>query len=219
MKALDDFATMLRERFSATIKPLKIKLFGVNNETIDFLMDSFYKLSPEQRAAVVFGGSVGAVFVTLAILGFYFASVASLEGDLNRSFNVLHELRSLKAQYASEHESYDRLVGSITRKTGSLRAKPFFEEKAQSLGIEMQGLNDKSEPLPLENPLSQKMSYVKVEVRLPKISIPRLLSLLTEVEKSGNYLSVEDLTIRNRLGTKLYFDAEVEFRGYKSEGM
>ncbi len=219
MKALEDISIQVKERFASLVKPLKQKVFGNNNETIDFLMDSFYKLSPEHRAGVVFGGGVAAVFLTIGILWFYFSRVAALEGELNRSFNMLHELRSLKTQYASEQERYDRLVNNITRKTSALRTKPFFEEKAQSLGIEMQGLNDKPEPLPVENPLSQKMNYVKVEVRLPKISIPRLLSLLTEVEKSGNYLSVEDLTIRNRLGTKLYFDADVEFRGYKAEGM
>lgn len=219
MKALEEFSTQIRERVSSLFLPMKRKLFGTNNETIDFLMDSFYKLSSEQRAATVFGGGVAAVFLTLGIFWFYFSRIAALEGELNRSFNMLHELRSLKAQYAAEQGRYDRLIGNIARKTNTLRTKPFFEEKAQALGIEMQGLNDKPEPLPIENPLSQKMSYVKVEVRLPKISIPRLLSLLSDVEKSGNYLSVEDLTIRNRLGTKLYFDADVEFRGYKSEGM
>ena len=55
-------------------------------------------------------------------------------------------------------------------------------------------------------------------MRLPNISIPRLLGFLVEVEKSNKYLRVQDLQIRGRYGTKLYFDSQVKVRGYDVNG-
>jgi len=52
---------------------------------------------------------------------------------------------------------------------------------------------------------------------MPNISIPRLLSFLVEVEKSNKYLRVQDLQIRARYGTKLYFDSQAKVRGYDSD--
>ena len=69
-------------------------------------------------------------------------------------------------------------------------------------------------PLPVDNPLSEKAQEVKVEMRMPNISIPRLMSFLVEVEKSNKYLKVQDLQIRGRYGTKLYFDGQAKVRGY-----
>jgi len=89
---LSGFSAQINRMFS----PLKRRLFGANNETLDFIMDSFYKLSAEQRLGAIIGGSVFAVMLIGGIFIFYFSQVGSLENELNHSFNALHELRTKK---------------------------------------------------------------------------------------------------------------------------
>jgi hypothetical protein len=204
---------------SDVAKQVSKKIFGNNNETLDFLMDSFYKLSPEQRAGTIVASFLALVLISFGILWFYFSSVSALERELNQSFNALHELRSLKASFESEQGRFNRLLQSVGRKTSAIRMKPFFEEKGQALGVEIQSLTDSVKPLPPDNPLTDKMKYTKVTMTLPKISIPRLLSFVTEVEKSNNFITVEDMVIRGRYGTRLFFDVDVEFRSYSVEGL
>jgi len=84
--------------------------------------------------------------------------------------------------------------------------------------VELQRLNDQTTAMLPDNPLSEKMKYVKVEVQLPKISIPRLLEYVSKIERSGSFMTTENLTVRGRYGTKLFFDAQATFRGYRVEG-
>ena len=70
---------------------VKRKLFGANNETLDLIMDSFYRLSAEQRAAAIFGGGIFSVLLVTGVFVFYFASVQALEDELNESFNAIYE--------------------------------------------------------------------------------------------------------------------------------
>jgi hypothetical protein len=92
--------------------------------------------------------------------------------------------------------------------------KPFFEKIANDLGVTIEGISDQKVPLAAENPLSDKLQEIRVEMRLPNISIPRLLNFVVEIEKSGKYLKVQDLQIRARYGTKLFFDGQIKVRGY-----
>jgi len=92
--------------------------------------------------------------------------------------------------------------------------KPFFEKIANEQGVALEGLTDQKGALPADNALSEKMQEVRVDMRLPNISIPRLMTFLVEVEKSNKYLRLQDLQVRGRYGTKLYFDAQAKVRGY-----
>lgn len=217
MAVLDQISLTISSQIKQILDPIKRRLFGANNETLDFVMDSFYKLSPEQRLGAIVGGSVLAVFFVFGVLFFYFSQVRALEDELNTSFNALHELRRLKKEYSREEARFNQLLTMVRGRT-TKPWKPFFEEKAQEAGVELQRLNDQTTEILADNPLSTKMKYVKVDVQLPKVSIPRLLQYVTAIERSGNYMTVEDLTIRGRYGTKLFFDAQAKFRGYRVEG-
>jgi hypothetical protein len=196
------------------LNTLRARLFGANNEKLDFFMDSFYKLTPQQRNGVLAGivGSIG--FFVLLVVWFYFMQVAALKRDLSNSFAALHELQSLRTAYETENKNFEKLTETIEKKTRSMQLKPFFEEIGKSLGVTIEGLNDAKSPLSADNALSEKMQEVRVDMRLPNISIPRLMSFLVEIEKSNKYLRVYDLTIRGRYGTKLYFDGQAKVRGY-----
>ena len=65
------------------------------------------------------------------------------------------------------------------------------------------------------DPLFEKIKEVNIEVRTPKISIPRLLSFLSEVENSGKFIRVKDLKITGMYGNKLFFDTTIGFKAYQ----
>jgi hypothetical protein len=218
MSALATFSDRFKGQFSGQLNVIRRRLFGANNEKLDFFMDSFYKLSPNQRSGVL-AGVVGVIgLFVLGAVGLYFTQVNRLKNELSGSFAALHELQSLRASYEQENKNYEKLVNTIDAKTKTVSLKPFFEKVANDLGVTLEGLNDSKGPLPSDNPLADKVQEVKVEMRMPNISIPRLMSFLVEVEKSNKYLRVQDLQIRGRYGTKLYFDAQAKVRGYDAGG-
>lgn len=218
MSIVAAFSDKVRGRMQGVLSVTRRRLFGANNEKLDFLMDSFYKLNPNQRTGVL----AGVVFIigvfVLAAFGLYFSQVNHLKNDLSNSFAALHELQALKAAYDIENKNFEKLVDVITRKTKQTSLKPFFEKIGNDLGVTIEGLNDQKAPLPGDNPLADKMQEVRVDMRLPNISIPRMLSFIVEIEKSNKYLRVQDLQIRGRYGTKLFFDSQIKVRGYDVTG-
>jgi len=214
MSALGNAIDQIKGQLNSLVLGVKRQLFGANNERLDFFMDSFYKLSPQQRMAVVTGvGAVVGLFVFLALM-LYFAQVAKLRDDLNEGFAAMHEIRRLRLAYEVENKNYEKLIDTVQRKTKQVSLKPFFEKIANDLSVTIEGINDQKVPLAADNPLSEKLQEVRVEMRLPNISIPKLLSFIVEIEKSGKYLRVQDLQIRARYGTKLFFDGQIKVRGY-----
>lgn len=214
MSAIAGISDKFKGQLQGSLGRVRSRLFGANNEKLDFWMDSFYKLSPGQRTGVL-AGMVGAIagFVLVAV-ALYFSQVNRLKADLSNSFGALHELQSLKAAYEQESKNYEKLVDVIDKKTRSVQLKPFFEKIGQDLGVTIEGLNDQKAPLAADNPLSEKVQEVRVDMRLPNISVPRLMAYLVEIEKSDKYLRVQDLQVRGRYGTKLFFDGQVKVRGY-----
>ena len=218
MSVITTVADKVKGQLQDRLGNLRRRLLGTNNEKLDFLMDSFYKLSPNQRTGVLAGASFGVVLLVFMVFGLYVSMVSRLRNELSSSFAALHELQAQKASFEQENKNFEKLVDSVERKTKQLSLKPFFEKIANEQGVTLEGLSDAKSPLPADNPLSERFQEVRVEMRTPNISIPRLMSFLVEVEKSNKYLRVQDLQIRGRYGTKLYFDGQAKVRGYDSGG-
>jgi hypothetical protein len=194
---------------------LKQKLLGPNNERLDFIMDSFYKLPPNYQSLALLGVIAGVGVVVMLIFSIYFTQINSLERDLTSGFDALRRMRVLAQEYTSEKERLDWLLKSVGSKTGSLRPKPFLEEKANQLGIVLEGLKSEEVDIPQDNPLSHDFMYVNVDFRLPKISIPRMLKFFEEIERADKGLSIRNLQIRARYGDKLFFDVQARLTGLK----
>lgn len=216
MSAITAVSDRFKGQFQGGINLVRSRLFGVNNEKLDFIMDSFYKLSPEQRTGVLAGIVVAIALFVLSAVGLYFSQVDGLKKDLSNSFAALHELQMLRSVYETENKNFEKLVDTISRRSRSTQLKPFFEKTAQDIGVTLEGLTDQRVPLSADNALSEKIQEVRVDMRLPNISIPRLMSFMVEVEKSNRYLRVQDLQIRGKYGTKLFFDGQMKVRGYDS---
>lgn len=193
---------------------IKKKIFGANNERLDFIIDSFSKLEPEQRIAVIVSSLFVGVILVVLMLFLYFSRLNKLESELSYRFDALSRLYVLKQEYQKTFKNYNNFIQYIRANTINLKLRPFFEEMSKKTGVEIQGLNEQRKPIPPENKLSENIQYIKADMRFPNISIPRLLNFVTEVEKSGNFLSLENIQIRSKYGTRLFFDVQASFRGY-----
>jgi hypothetical protein len=214
MSSISDAVEKLGNKTQDAVDLVRKRIFGANNEHLDFVMDSFYKLAPPQRNGVL-AGLIGAIvlFVSAAV-GLYFSRVNSLKSELNDTFSAIHEISTLKKELGIIDTKFDSLISSVEKRTNDLKIKPFFEKIAKQEQVVIEGLVEQKNPIPADNPLSAKLEEILVEMRLPKISIPKLLSFLIEIEKSDKYLRVQDLKIQGRYGTKLYFDGTVKIRSY-----
>ncbi len=203
-----------QQTFAKYTKTLRVRLFGTNNERLDFLMDSFYKLSPAQRNGA-FAIGVGAIsLLILSAFALYFSQVRSLENELSLSVSSLQELRNYKLVDQAEEKRFSKLEDLVKNKTRGLSFKPFFEKLTKEKGIAMRDLTEKEIELDSSNPLSDSIKEVHIELRVPQISIPRLLHFVTEVEKAERYIRLQDIKITGQYGNKLYFDTSLMFRGY-----
>jgi len=218
MSALEDIQEKIRNQWATLSADIRKKLLGANNENLDLLVDSFYKLEPPQRNAVIAGGIAGLGLVVFGFLALYFTQVNSLNRELNKRFDALYEVRELKSDYQREDKRFQSLVDALSGGAGSLRIKPYLEKVANDQGVQLSDLAESRSPLPSENALSEKFQEVKVEVRLLNISIPRLLNFIIEVEKGGGFVRVQDLKIQAKYGTKLFFDVTLKARGLSTAG-
>jgi hypothetical protein len=207
----------ISQNLNKYIRPIKVRLLGANNERLDFLMDSFYKLSPPQRNGVFAGGIALLALLILAAFALYFSEVRALESELSMSVASLQELRTYKQSDQSESRRFAKLVETINAKTRGLSFKPFFEKMTKEKNIPMKDLTEKEAELESSNPLSDSIKEVLVELRVPQISIPRLLNFITDVEKAERYIRLKNIRITGQYGNKLYFDTTLVFRGYSTK--
>lgn len=213
--SLSDYRERLGQILGNGMASIRQKIFGANNEHIDFVMDSFYKLDPPQRNAVV-GVIVGAISAfVVAAFSLYYIQVSSLQNELDEVFLALNRLRALKAEASVVTDRFDKLVGMVKRKAGGITFKPYFEKISQELNLEIKEIREKPIEADPNSLLATKINEVHIDVRLVKVSIPKLLSFLVEVEKDGHLVRVQNLKITGIYGNKLFFDVETIFRGYQ----
>ena len=199
------------------VEQFKVRVFGENNERLDFVIDSFAKLDQKQQKSAVAGlFGVITLFVVMAFY-IYFSQVSSLKANLSESFDALRQLETLSTEFTKEQKKYDKLLRRVKAKTGGLSSfKSHFESLSRKESVNLASLNEKSVKIPDANPLSRSMNEINVDIKLDNASLPRILRYLASIEKSGKFMKVANLKIRSRYGTKLYFDSQIAVKGYKN---
>ncbi|MES2746109.1 MAG: hypothetical protein V4655_11820 [Bdellovibrionota bacterium] len=218
MSAIQDVRDQVQSIFSRVVFQIRRSLFGMNNERIDFLMDSFYKLSPQQQTGLL-GGVAGALLVfVLGAFTIYFSRINALEDELNQSFDSLQEIRLLNANYDQELKRFQELKGIVARNSADFKPKPYFESKSNQVGVQIQDLRSQDSEISGDSALATDFRYSTVEFRLPKVSLPRLLKFIEEVEKGNPNLNFHSLQVRTRYGDRLFFETNAKVVAYKTAG-
>ena len=211
----DGLIASLGDGFSRVSSFLKETLLGKNNERLDFILDSFYKLSPQQRTGVMVASVALAVGTVVAIFGLYFSRVDALDQRLNQSSMAIGEFHIVEAKNKEAEAELSVLKDRILSKMKSFSIKPFFEKVAQEVSVEIKSTKVReADTVDIED-LSSFIKEQDVEIIISKISLPRLLKFISAVEKKQKYVRVKDLRVRDLSGKKLYFQAQIFFRAFK----
>ena len=68
---LNRLSNKIKEALAPLGNRIREALLGKNNERLDFILDSFYKLEPKHRTSVIIGSSVALLGTFVLIFVFY----------------------------------------------------------------------------------------------------------------------------------------------------
>ncbi len=196
---------------------IKRAIYGDNNERLDFLMDSFYKLSPDQKNMVLITAVAVIFFLILGIIGIYINRVGNLGANLNSSISAYKALEEKSLEYNAKNSEFQFIVNKINSGAGGGAIKPFFENLSKKHKITLDSLNENMQNLQMDNALGTQFREANIDLRVNKISLPRLLKFLASIESEGSFYKVSDLKIEARYDDKLYFDTQIKVKGFKSK--
>jgi hypothetical protein len=215
VEKLQQIIEKLKAQITEYLQTIKLEVFGPNNERLDFLLDSFNKLQPNEQRGALAGAAIAFFAMILMGLWLYISQVSVLRTELADSFSSLRQFRSLSNEYSMENKKFAMLVDSVKNKVDATSYKPFLDQQAKKNGLTLGQLDERDVAGVEDSPFSKELKDVSIDINLDNVSLPKLLKFMSEIEKSGKYIRVDDLRIRSRYGTKLFFDAKVLFRAYK----
>jgi hypothetical protein len=208
MESTDNAQKGLR-RFS---QPLKAAVFGKQNERLEFVMDSYFKLPPEGRTAALVGGFALGILILMGIVGLYLAALGSLQGRLDEAFEATNKLREAHTAHAMNRQKFNELEQKLEAANQGLVVISVLEQKAKELGLSTSGFPAQLPvtDLPQGNPLADKYQNAKVEFRVNNVSLKKISDFVIAVESTPHMLRVSSLKIRSLYQNKLFFDATFE---------
>lgn len=212
-----EFLDKIKDALRPTMDSVRRAILGPNNERIDFIMDSFYKLSSKQQIGALIALGIGVLVIIGGVFVIYLSRINALETELDVGYKTIQNLRVLAVEFNNEKKRFDWLKNNVSKNTSTLRPKPFFERTSKNVGISLNQLRTQETPLPPDNLLSSDFTQLQVDFGIPKVSLPRLLKFLGEVEKSNHHLYVKNLEIKSRFEDKLYFDSQAKILGVKTK--
>ena len=209
--ALDNIKTKLKYFLSSMRK----KLFGENNERLDFIMDSFYKLDAKQQQVFTGCGLLMLLGLIMGAFYIYASNLSAYRSEIKESYQAINEINLLVAKEKNAEVHFKNIIKKVSSKSRN-SLKPYFEKLLSSKNLPVKGIQERTKNLGTSSLLSEYFSEIHVDLRLAKISIPKLLDLVISIEKSGMLLLVDNLKISQLYGDNLYFDAHIKVRGFKS---
>jgi len=200
------------EKVPRWLLPFRDLIFGKQNERIEYFMDSYFKLPPEGRTAVLGGGILLAALLVLSFIGIYLSALSGLQSRLDESFQAVNKLRAKQVDFAVTKRKFDELDRRIANITQSLQILTVLEEKAKSLELQISGNNKSDKPSGEKDfirgtPLADKFKATRSEFRVSNVSLKKIVDFVVAIESDDKLLRVSDLRIKGLYQNKLFFDA------------
>ncbi len=194
------------------LAPMRSLIFGRQNERIEFVRDSYFKLPPEGRTAVLVGGTVLGVFTLFGFIAIYIAALGSLQGKLDQAFEATNILREAHQTHLITKQKFSDLENKLQSANQGLVVISVLESKAKELGLATSGFPPQLPvtDLPVNNPLADKYQNAKVEFRISNASLKKIIDFVIAIEGTNHMLHVVSLKIKGLYQNKLFFDATLE---------
>jgi len=195
--------------------PIKNFVFGKQNERLEFLMDSYFKLSNESRTGLLVGGIFASITLVISLIVSYMIGLNMLQAQLDTAFSASNQLRDLGGAYASSKAQLMNLEQRINQANEGFVMVGVLEKKAKELNLNTSGFPPQLPvtDFPTNNPLSEKFQNAKVEFRVSNASIKKILDYIVALESTPNLLRVTSLKIKGLYQDRMYFDASFEVEG------
>lgn len=210
----------VQKRFGHILVPIRAAIFGRQNERLEYLMDSYFKLTPEWRSAVLVGGVFISVLSFFGILALYLAALGGLQTRLDQAFQATNELKDFRHTYSITKQKFGDLEQRLETANEGLVLISVLETKAKELGLTTSGFPPQlpTSELPAGNPLSAKYQSAKVEFRVSNVSLKKIVEFVVAIENLPHMLRVSSLKIKGLYQNKLFFDATFEVEGIVKKG-
>jgi len=205
--------------FDAYLNPLKAAIFGKQNERLEYLMDSYFKLSAEMRTGVIAGLFFTCFLTFLGVIVLYISALNSLQKNLDNAFQMANTLRDTSLSYLANKQKFKELEEKLTNAGHGGSMVSVLESKTKSLNLTTAGFPPQVPvtDFPSSHPLAEKFQSAKVEFRVSNISLKKIMDLVIAVESTDNMFKVSSLKIKGLYQNKLYFDVVLEVEGAVSK--
>ena len=202
-------------RYQQWLVPLRTAIFGRQNERLEFIMDSYFKLPPEGRTGALVGGFATGILVLAGLVALYIAALGNLQGKLDEAFEATNKLREAHTAHAMNKQKFTELETKLEAANQGLVLISVLETKAKELGLATSGFPPQlpTTDFPAGNPLAAKYQNAKVEFRVSNVSLKKIADFVIAVESTPHMLRVSSLKVKSLYQNKLYFDATFEVEG------
>jgi len=202
-------------RYQQFLVPLRTAIFGRQNERLEFIMDSYFKLPPEGRTGALVAGFAVGVLTLAGIVALYIAALGSLQGKLDEAFEATNKLRESHTAHAMNKQKFTELEQKLEAANQGLILISVLETKAKELGLATSGFPPQlpTTDLTVGNPLAEKYQNAKVEFRVSNVSLKKIADYVIAIESTQHMLRVSSLKVKSTYQNKLYFDATFEVEG------
>ncbi len=183
---------------------IKYRILGSNYERIDYLVDSFSKLSPRDRKIAVTSLVVLLVIILSLVTYSYFSSLNSFEKDLIENHKVLSQIMNLSGDYTAIDQGYRSFVDRVRRVKRNFNVKSFINTigNRKKLRLDFDDVRGGGTlPMAMKDDFFEKV----VKVSINKISLKQLVDFLKQIESSRKYLKIKYLELDKRYDNKQYF--------------
>ncbi len=171
------------------------------------LKNSLDRLSPRERIMV--GGAIGAfVLIMMLLVGYFILSrLDELEMNNQAMREAIIRLEKNKDCYIEARQRIARLEARMSH--GSLELNRLIETAASAVGISISE-SDEITPVTLD-----KFTQRGVEIKLRKVNIAQLASLMKELEANPQIVQITRLSVNTRWSQHNELDIEMIVSTYE----
>src|SRR5512140_49814 len=153
----------------------------------------FSELAPRERVMVSLAAVAVAAFIVFMGFTKVQRGIAAREASIDRKTQVLAQVGKLAVGYRAQQAERAQLEAKL--KGPPLQLMSYVAQTGQRLGIEV---NDLRPGAAAQGAATDKVLEETVEVNLAKLDLPKLASLLQDLERGPGVVKVRRLAVRAR---------------------
>jgi general secretion pathway protein M len=173
----------------------------------------FSRLAPRERVMVSAAALAVAAFILFLVFTKVQRGISAREANIERKTEVIAQVGKLAQGYRQAQAERAQLEAKL--RGPPLQLMSFVAQTGQRLGIEV---NDLRPGTPGAASAGDKVVEETVEVNLAKLELPKLASLLQELERGPGVVKVRRLALRTRSDDPNAVDATIVVATYQLKG-